>query len=228
MSATSVSPPAVPGEEQVVLRGLSWDLYERVNDAAGEGRNPRMIFCDGSLTIVVAPRRHDWYAERLGQLVVALAEGLKLLWEDAGQATFRRKEMNACLEGDKTFYLCAHAQLMKGPGNIDLSVQPPPDLAIEVEVSHTAEAAMAAWGRLGVAEVWRFDPVADEFSFSARQVDGRYAFSDRSLAFPALRATDVLEQMRRASELGASEWDIQLRNWVRDAMPSRLDGEAEN
>ena len=207
-----------------MLRGISWDLYERVNDAMGEGRSPRMIFCDGSLTIVVTSRTHDWYAERLGDLVKGVAQGLGIAWEDAGQATFRRKDMNSGLEGDKTFYLAEHAELMKGPRNIDLEVQPPPDLAIEVEVSHPAEAAMAAWSRLGVPEVWRFDPVSDQFGFWLRQEDGRYESSDRGLGFSILTVADILDQMRLACDLGASQWHAQLRDWVRNVRLRRVEG----
>jgi Uma2 family endonuclease len=216
MSVTFVSPPSEPSDQLVVLRQLSWDLYERINDELGEGRNPRMIFCDGRLTIVVTSRRHDWFAERLGQLVVALAEVLMIPWEDAGQATFRRQEMNAGLEGDKTFYLGEHAKLMKGPQNIDLNVQPPPDLAIEVEVSHSANAALEAWGRLGVPEIWTFDPVADEFRFWLRHEDGSYSVAEHGSAFPNLSAGDVLDQMRLAAELGASEWHIRIRSWAQN------------
>jgi Uma2 family endonuclease len=183
-----------------------------------------MIYCDGKLTIMVKSREHDWYGERLGQLVVALAEGLQTLWEDAGQATFRRKEMNAGLEGDKTFYVGEHAEFMRGPKNIDLSVQPPPDLAIEVEVSHPADAAMEAWGRLGVVEIWRFDPVSEEFGFWLRQEDGSYAPFEQGAAFPTLTVEDVLEQMRRAAKLGAAKWHIQVRDWVRDVILPRLKG----
>jgi Uma2 family endonuclease len=223
MPVVSISPPREPSDQLIVLRRLSWDVYERINDQLGEGRNPRLIFCDGRLTIVVTSRRHDWFAERLGQLVVALAEAMKMLWEDAGQATFRRREMEAGLEGDKTFYLGENARLMKGPRNIDLTLQPPPDLAIEVEVSHSADAAMEAWGRLGVFEVWRFDPISDEFHFWLRQADGGYSPAARSAAFPALSASDVVEQMRSASELGASVWHIQLRNWASKLADRPLD-----
>jgi hypothetical protein len=101
MPVLSVAPPPEPSDQLIVLRRLSWDLYAKMNDQLGEGRNPRLIFCDGTLTIVVTSRRHDWFAERLGQLVVALAEAMKMLREDAGQATFGRREMNAGLEGDK-------------------------------------------------------------------------------------------------------------------------------
>ena len=84
MPVVSVAPPPEPSDQLIVLRRLSWDLYAKMNDQLGEGRNPRLIFCDGTLTIVVTSRRHDWFAERLGQLVVALAEAMKMLWEDAG------------------------------------------------------------------------------------------------------------------------------------------------
>ena len=77
---------------------------------------------------------------------------------------FDAKNMDAGLEGDKTFYFGEHAVLMRGPVDIDLDVQPPPDLAIEVEVSHSADAALVAWGRLGVPEVWRFQPKSSQFS----------------------------------------------------------------
>jgi hypothetical protein len=75
-------------------------------------------------------RKHEWCAERLSQLVVAFAEGLGILWEDAGGATFRREEMNAGLEGDKTFYFAEHAEQMKGSPHIDLTIQAPSLLAI--------------------------------------------------------------------------------------------------
>ena len=226
MSMTIPRAPVAPGDEQVVLRRISWGTYEKLNDELGEGRNPRMIYCDGELTIMVTSRRHDWYAERLGQMIVALASALRIPWEDAGQATFRRKDMNAGLEGDKTYYLAEHAKLMKGPRDIDLDVQPPPDLAIEVEVSHSADSALTAWGRLGVPEVWRFDPVEEQVGFCLRCEDETYTVSQRSVAFPLLTTEDVLNQMRLADKLGASDWYDQLGDWIRSVILPRLKGDS--
>ena len=129
-----------------------------------------MIYCDGRLTLVGKSRKHYWYAERLGELAKAVARGSRIPWEDAGTATFRLESMKAGLEGDKTFYVGNNAELMRGPLDIDLDVQPAPDLAIEVEVSHAADAALVAWERLGVSEICRFrSEVSDEFTVLAHE-----------------------------------------------------------
>jgi Uma2 family endonuclease len=209
------------GDQRIVLPGLSWEEYVAINDAIVERPNIRMFYCDGRLTLLTESRKHGWYGERLGQLVVELATGLKMIIEDAASATFRRRAKKGGVEGDKTFYFGEHAVRMKGSQDIDLNVQPPPDLAIEVEVSHSADDAVITWGRLGVPEVWRFDPIAMECSFWSRRPDGTYDRIERSLAFPALTPDDVVEQMRRADELGMGEWYSNLRRWVRKVIVPR-------
>src|SRR5690606_1705069 len=100
---------------------------------------------------------HDWFAELLGILVTTVATGCGIEWEPSGQATYRHPDLDAGIEGDRVFYIGANAGPMRGPLNIDLSTQPPPSLAIEVEHTHPANEATVAWGRIGVPEVWRFN-----------------------------------------------------------------------
>jgi Uma2 family endonuclease len=227
MSVTLASPPAAEtegGEQRFVMGRVTWGAYVKISDALDDQPGLRMIYCDGRLSFMGKSRRHDWFAERLGEFVKAIARGLGIPWEDAGQATYRREKTDAGLEGDKTFYFSDHAVIMRGPLDIDLEVQPPPDLAIEVEVSHSADEAIVAWGRLGVPEVWRFRPRSSQFAILVRRDDGSYADSGRSLAFPALSSADLLEQLNRAIELGADRWNEQLEAWVRDVIRPRLSG----
>jgi Uma2 family endonuclease len=226
MSVTLSSPPAADTEtveQRFVMRRIGWDAYVTISDALDENLGVRMIYCDGRLTLLGKSRKHDWHAERLGELAKAMARGLRIPWEDAGQATFRRENTSAGLEGDKTFYLASHAVQMRGSDDIDLTVQPPPDLAIEVEVAHSADAALIAWGRLGVPELWRFRPKTSEFTFCLRAQNGSYTPSDRSLAFPVLKSSDVVEQMTLANELGADLWNEQLEEWMRNVIRPRPD-----
>jgi Uma2 family endonuclease len=201
-----------------------WDAYVRFNDAVGESSRSRMIYADGELTILVTSRRHDWYVELLGRLFRAVAMACGTRWEEAGGATYRRPDMKAGSEGDKVFYLGDNARRMRGPIDIDLTTQPPPDVAIEVEVSHSADAAMTALGRIGVPEVWRFDAEAWSFSFRLRQPDGVYLAGEQSTFFPALTGADVLDQLRTAEELGPFDWTTRLNEWTRDVLRPRLAG----
>jgi Uma2 family endonuclease len=209
------------GDQCIVIRGVSWKQYEAINDAAVDPPNLRMIYCDGRLTLLTESRKHGWYAERLSQLVVALAEALRIPWEDAASATYRKKEKKGGVEGDKTFYFAEHAELMRGARDIDLKTQPPPDLAIEVEVTHSADDAVIVWGRLGVPEVWRFDPIEEQFGFWLRRDDGTHERADHVLAFPTLNAADILEQMKTADRLGAGKWHAGLGAWVRKVIIPR-------
>jgi Uma2 family endonuclease len=199
-----------------VLHRVNWDQYLAMSDALIDRHNPRMIYLDGSLTLLVTSRRHDWFAERLGQLVVAVAHASGILWEDSGQATYRREEVNAGVEGDKTFYFGEHARLMRGPQNIDLARQPPPDLTIEVELTHPADVAVTIWGRLGVPEIWRFDAEEMRVTFWRREDDGTYTVTDPSRVLPRLTSQAVLEQVRLADSLGSADWYAQLEQWARE------------
>jgi Uma2 family endonuclease len=209
------------GDQRIMIPGLSWEEYVAINDAIVERPDIRMFYSDGRLTVVTESRKHGWYGERLGQLVAELARVLKVPIEDAASATFRRRAKRRGVEGDKTFYLRENAAKMKGSKDIDLNVQPPPDLAIEVEVSHSADDAVFAWGGLGVAGVWRFDPIAMECTFWSRRSDGIYDRIERSLAFLTLTPDHVTEQMRLAEQLGSGEWYSRLGLWVRRVIVTR-------
>lgn len=158
---------------------------------------------------------------------MAVAAYLEFDCEPSGEATFRRRPKAAGLEGDRTFHFGANAQRMQGLRNYDFEVDPPPDLAIEVEATHSADDAIAAWGRLGVAEVWRFDAATFTCTFWNRRGE-TYEQTAHSMFFPMLDPSDVVFQIRRAEELGSSRWYRQLEEWVRDVIRPRIDGGVQN
>jgi Uma2 family endonuclease len=219
MSATiNPNPPIDPKDQSLVLGRVPWDDYLTTSDALSQQHGLRLIYIDGRLLFLTKSRRHEWFAECLGQLVTAAASACDIPWEPAGETTFRRREVDAGLEGDSTYYLAANAERMRGPKDVDLAVDPPPDLAIEVEVSHPADAAMLAYGRLGVPEVWRFDASAWSFGIWIRNDDGSYGQTCQSKGIPPLVAAEVLEQLKLAESLGASRWHARLGEWARATM----------
>ncbi len=209
------------GDQRIVIPDLSWEQYVAINDAVVERPGVSMVYCDGRLTLLTESRKHGWASRRLHTFVVAMARGLGMKWEDAGSATYRREKKRGGVEGDETFYFGPNAEIMKGSKDIDLDTQPPPDLVIEIEVSHSADDAVIVWGRLRVPEVWRVDPANETCSFWVRRRNGSYARQDRSLAFPMLAPAEVIEQLRLADELGSSDWEKQLDRWIRKVIVSK-------
>ena len=207
-----------------MLSPISWRQYETVLQAFPEQAGLRITYLDGRLTLLSPKRRHDWHERALGQIVKAVASGLGIEWEPSGHTTYRREDVHSGVEGDETFYFGAHAEIMRGPVDVDLSTQPPPDLAIEVEVTHRADDSISVWGRLGVPEVWRFHVDRGTLIFGVRQDDGRYETVSHSAAFPELEPNDVLAQLRLAAQLGSSRWYAQLDGWVRDVVLPRRGG----
>jgi Uma2 family endonuclease len=210
-------------ERHFVIPGIRWDAYVTINEALGDRRNPRMIYCQGRLTFMGKSRVHERLAEYLDHLVIAVASYSQIECEPSGEATYRRRQKEAGLEGDRTFHFGANAERMRGIQNYDFEEDPPPDLAIEVEVTHPADEAIAAWGRLAVPEVWRFDAATWTCSFWNRRDDGSYEQVTRSLFLSMLDPSDVVDQVRRAQEVGTSKWYLELGDWVRDVVRPRVD-----
>jgi Uma2 family endonuclease len=181
----------------------------------------RLIFAEGRLTFVTRSQRHEWYTECLGTFTLMVASGCAIDCESAGSTTFRREDVGAGAEGDKTFYFGPHAVRMRGPRDVDLSVDPPPDLAIEVEVTHPADEAMITWGRLGVPEVWRFDAKRRSLTIWHRREDGTYRRVQRSRYLPMIDPSEVVEQIGAAEAVGMSRWTGDLIEWVRDVLVPR-------
>lgn len=221
MSSTLTVPAIADSDQRFVLNAVCWKQYEAVLQAFGEHAGLRLIYVDGRMTLLSPSRPHDWPAEKLGQLVIALATVYRIEIEDSGHTTYRLEGLGAGVEGDKTYYFGANARMMRGPKNVDLTSRPPPDLAIEVENPHKANDALVVWGRFGVPEVWRLDVNRGTLVFGLRRDDGSYAPSSRSAAFPELEPSDVLEQLRLAESLGTTDWHLQIPDWVRTVLVPR-------
>ena len=70
-----------------------------------------MIYIDGSLTFLTLSRRHDWFADRLDEIVMAVALGCGIDREDAGSATFRaRRRGGRRRRGSRPIYFGANAE----------------------------------------------------------------------------------------------------------------------
>jgi Uma2 family endonuclease len=198
-------------DQCVVLRDIGWKGYSTLLKVRGEQSSPRMIYLDGSLFLVSPSFSHEHVTERFGWLVLVLVEELDLPCVPSRATTFRRRAKRGGVEGDLSYYL-ANESRVRGKERINLKIDPPPDLAVEVVWTHNADAALEVYRRIKVPEVWVYDQ--DDLTIFASQPNGRYAAATRSLAFPVLEAHEISAWIQKPRTESETAWVKDLRRWV--------------
>ena len=197
-------------DQCVVFRDIDWKGYSAFLKVRGERSVPRMVYLDGSLFLVSPSFSHEYVTERFGWLVLVLVEELDLPCIPSRSTTFRRRAKRGGVEGDLSYYLASESRV-RGKQRIDLKIDPPPDLAVEVVQTHGAVAALEVYRRIRVPEVWVYD---EELTILAIQPDGRYAKTGRSVAFPVLEVGEITAWIQMTRNQSETAWVKELRRWV--------------
>jgi Uma2 family endonuclease len=164
---------------------------------------------------------HDRSKRLLGRLVEALTEELGIEIRSEGSTTWRKRKKRRGLEPDESYYV-EHEPLVRGRETIDLAVDPPPDLAIEVEVSRRLVDRMGIYAALGVREIWRH--AGDQVRVFVLDDNGQYHEVNQSPSFPFLPLEEVNRFLAQRNEMGETAWVRSFRTWVRQMAPQWLEG----
>ncbi|MBK8979132.1 MAG: Uma2 family endonuclease [Planctomycetes bacterium] len=203
-----------PPREHVLLEGVSWATYVRLR-AELDPRPIRLTYDDGRLEIVSPGQRHERDRKHLAQLFEVLTEELDVPRESCGSTTWQREDLLKGLEPDECYWI-QNADVIAIKGVVDLAVDPPPDLAIEVDVTSSSLDRMRIYAALGVPEVWRWKD--DELTAWVLGPDRRYAPAERSFAIPRVVVAELgafVVAGRRGGELA---WIRGFRRWVRERL----------
>jgi Uma2 family endonuclease len=204
-------------ETRFVLRDVGWKGYETLLQLIGD-RPIRMTYDRGSVELMSPSQDHAQYRRLIGKLIDILVDELRIPCILAGSTTWRREDVDRGLEPDDCFYL-ANSERVRGK-KINLGVDPPPDLAVEVEISRSALDRMGTYAALGVPEVWRFD--GETLRVERLRDDRTYETTAASLSFPFLPPDEVARFLHQAETMDHSEWGRQFRAWVRDELAPRV------
>ncbi len=197
----------------IVMRGVSWADYEAQLRIIGE----RRIFVNydrGVMEVLVPSHPHEVVADFLGLMVDILTEELEIPCEAGGSTTQRRMDLEKGVEPDRCFWLGDRAASMTGRRDLDLSVDPAPSLAIEVNHTSSSVDRMGIYAALGVDEVWRHDAGLE---FHKLQ-DGAYRHTEISANFPMLTLTDAARFLEDSRTMGRVPWMKAFRRYVRDEL----------
>ena len=201
----------VPPGHRVMFHDVSWQEFESILDELGQSRAARLAYSQGTLEIRMPLPEHEVDKELIGDMVKILLEELEIDRECFGSTTFKREDMAQGVEPDQSFYIQNYDRMI-GKRRIDLTVDPPPDLAIEVDV--TSKTQLEAYKTLGVPELWRFQE--GQLRISVLR-DGKYVESDISPTFSGLPVVDLISQfVQRSLEEGSSTTLRAFRRRVRE------------
>lgn len=202
---------SVPPGQRIVLTDVNWSKFEDILQELGEKRAKRVAYYRNQLEIRMPSPEHEFDKEIIGDLVKILLEELEVDRECYGSTTFKRKDMAVGIEPDNCFYI-ENYHLMIGKRRLDLTVDPPPDLAIEVDV--TSKTQLSAYQVLGVPELWQFSK--GSLKINVLQA-GKYvesSFSPTFPNFPIIEGVDKFVQMSLTQ--GSSVALKAFRKWVRE------------
>ncbi len=211
----------VQGDQRVVMRGIGWEGYLTMLRLQGERSRPQMVYLDGNLQLMSPSVIHERLNDRLGMFVRVVVEELDIPCEPTRETTFHRHEDEAGVQPDDSFYLANSEPIAAKDGkeDIDLRVDPPPDLVIEVVHTHPATDAIEVLRRFGVPEVWVGD--SDGLRILVRRANGRYIASKTSKAFPFLTAVEIIEWATRPGMASMTQWVKEVRRWVQEVLIPR-------
>jgi Uma2 family endonuclease len=199
-----------PGQ-QMLLKDISWQKLEKILEEMGERRAARISYSDGWLEIMVPLPEHEKDKELLGDLVKILLEILQIDFEPFGSTTLKNERMRQAVEPDTSFYIQNQAAVI-GKNRIDLNIDPPPDLAIEIDI--TSRTRFDNYEILGVPELWRYQQQGLEIFLLQ---EGKYIKSQSSPNFPNIPIIELVnEYVRQCLSIGRSQAMRNFRSWVRD------------
>ena len=142
-------------EQRVLLEDVSWEIFESLVRASQNRGAPRFTYDRGQLEITSPSAEHERLKETTTLFINVAAEELRINVEAFGSTTFRRLDVGRGFEADSCFYVQSLARV-KGKTEIDLHVDPPPDLVIEIDITASSLDKLSIFATLGVPEVWRY------------------------------------------------------------------------
>jgi Uma2 family endonuclease len=197
--------------DRVLLHNVSWEQYEKLLEDLGDRRSTRIVYDNGTLEIMTPLPEHEYFKEVISIALQDAAEALEVDYESYGSTTWRQQIKQAGAEPDNCFYFQNEA-LVRGRLDLDLSRgDPPPDLVLEIDVTHKSLDRFPIYARLGVPELWCY--AAGELRMYALQ-DGEYGEVQVSLVLPQLPIRELPQLIESYRSLGRRALRKAVREWA--------------
>jgi Uma2 family endonuclease len=153
--------------------------------------------------------KHENLKETISLLFQLLATEAGIDVLAAGSTTFRRQDVRKGFEPDACFYVRDAASL-RAKERIDLSVDPPPDLVIEIEVTNAAVDKLSLFSAAGVPEVWLYVENRVEI---LGLLSNSYVKNFESSVLPGVTSETLTHFVHTSHEMPSPLWIKSVREW---------------
>jgi Uma2 family endonuclease len=198
-------------EQRFVIDGIPYASYVQISDALPD-RGIRITYDGGRLELMTTSKEHELYDRSLARLLDLLVLELNMEIDYGGRMTFRKEEVEKGLETDNCFWIQNELN-MRGKTTFDPVIDPPPDLALEIEVSRSVLSRLDILAALRVPEVWRYD--GKTIIILLLNATGQYEPSARSKAFPFLPVQELVRFLNMRATMGQTQIARTFLDWVR-------------
>ncbi|MGB3558271.1 MAG: Uma2 family endonuclease [Geitlerinemataceae cyanobacterium] len=195
-----------------ILQGIHWNTYQNLVRDLESQPGTRLTYDRGTLEIMKPLPPHETFKKLLGRFIEVTTEELEIEIRSLGSTTWSREDLQRGLEPDECYYI-QNEFVVRGKDEIDLTIEPPPDLAIEVDSTSSSMNRMGIYAALGVPEVWRFDR---EILTILSLVNGDYQPCQVSLALPMFNDAVLMNFLELSQTMGETSLIRHVRQWVRE------------
>ena len=203
----------LPEGTTLLARDVSWEDYEQLLEELSDRPAVRVTYDQGRLEIMSPRPEHEKYKRFIEKIIDALADDLDLNVEPLGSATWRKKQDAKGAEADTCYYV-ANADRIIGKRDIDLSVDPPPDMVVEIDVTNESLSKFPIYSALRVPEIWRYDVRHNQIHMYELR-GNKYAEVPASRSFPLLTAKALADFIEQSKTKGQKAAMAAFRLWLK-------------
>jgi len=202
---------AMPAGTVTILSDVTWEEYEELLDDIGEASHLRLTYDNGRLQVMSVSPEHEGISRLFPSLILVLADELDMNYLSRGSTTFKQPSERKGTEPDDCYYF-ENFKRISGKKRIDLNVDPPPDLAIEVDITNPSLKKFSIYAAIGVPELWVHE--GNEVRFYLLNFD-EYVETAHSQLFSFLTPQTLISFLRKGEEEGAMVMAREFRKWVK-------------
>ncbi|MEL6383187.1 MAG: Uma2 family endonuclease [Cyanobacteria bacterium J06626_18] len=196
--------------ERRVSLSVDWAGYQTIRSVLSNNRAAHLAYYNGILEIMVPSEAHENSSGLIGQFIEILTEELNLNIKTMGSTTLERLEAEAGAEPDQGYYI-QNEPKVRGK-KVDLKVDPPPDLVVEVDITHTDINKNALYAELKIPEFWRYN---GEVLRIYQLENDQYKEVENSPTFPTIPKEQLYDFLNACVRQGETQAKQNLRVWVR-------------